>query len=135
MKLSSNIILRESAQAENAQFHFYNSLVLTDDTAFQRKYFKKTPKGMPQIYIPDAIGDSDDDEAPIQTRLILQNKTLLKIAILFATHGLAHETTQAIINSGAPCCVTPYLEDILIPPAPIQNTTLNEIAGGLTSLG
>jgi hypothetical protein len=36
---------------------------------------------MPKIYIPDAIDDIDDDEAPIQTRTILQNKTLLKIAI------------------------------------------------------
>jgi hypothetical protein len=78
VKLSSNVILRETAQAENAQFHFYNSLVLTDNMTFQRKYFKITPKGMPQTYIPDAIGDSNDEEAPIQTRLILQNKTLLK---------------------------------------------------------
>jgi hypothetical protein len=95
MKLSSTVILRESAQAEHEQFHFYYSLVLTDDMAFQQKYFKKIPKGMPQIYIPDTINDSDDEEAPIQTGSMLQNKTLLKIAILIATQGL-HYTLDLI---------------------------------------
>jgi hypothetical protein len=82
MKLCSKFILQESASVENEHFHFCNSLVLTDDIAYQRKYFKKTPKGMPQIYIPDAIDDNDEDEAPIQTRTNLQNKTLLEIAVL-----------------------------------------------------
>jgi hypothetical protein len=53
---------------------------------------------MPQIYIPDAIGDSDEEEAPIQTRSILQKEALLKIAILITTQGSTHKTKQAIID-------------------------------------
>jgi hypothetical protein len=90
---------------------------------------------MPQIYIPDAINDSDEDEAPIQTRTNLQNKTLLKIAILIVMDASTQETTHAIIDSGASCCVTPYLEDFLHQPTPIQNTRLKGIAGGLIALG
>jgi hypothetical protein len=62
---------------------------------------------MPQIYIPDAIGDREEEEAPIQTRSILQKEALLKIAILITTQGSTHKTTQTIIDSGASCCVTP----------------------------
>jgi hypothetical protein len=90
---------------------------------------------MPQVYIPDVINDSDDNEASMQTRTILQNKKLLKIAILITTNDSTQETPQAIIDPGASCCVTPHLEYFLIQPTPIQNTTLKGIAGGLTALG
>jgi hypothetical protein len=135
MKLCSNIIFQESANAENEHFHFHNSLLCTDDIAFQQKYFKKTPKRMPQIYIPDVIKDNKEDEALNQTRKNLQNKSLLKIAVLIAMKAKTPETTQAIIDSGASCCVTPYLENFLIQPTPIHNTTLKEISGGLTAVG
>jgi hypothetical protein len=39
-----------------------------------------------------------------------------------------------IIDSGASCCVTPYIEDFIHQPTPIQNTRLKGISGGLTSL-
>jgi hypothetical protein len=120
---------------ENELFHFYNSPLLTDDIAYQWKYLKKTPKGMPQIYIPDAIDDHDEDETQIQTRKNLQNKTLLKIAVLIATNAATQATPQAIIDSGASCCVTAYLEDFIIQAPPVQNITLKVIAGGLTALG
>jgi hypothetical protein len=64
----------------------------------------------------------------------LQNNELLKIAILIATHACTNETSHAIIDSGASCCVTPYIEDFIHQPTPIQNTTLKGIAGGLTAL-
>jgi hypothetical protein len=58
MKLCSGVLHQQCGKADNGHFHFYNSLVLTDDIAFQRKYFKKTPKVMPHNYIPDAINDN-----------------------------------------------------------------------------
>jgi hypothetical protein len=45
------------------------------------------------------------------------------------------ETAHAIIDSGAACCVIPYIEDFIQQPTPIQNTNLKGIAGGLTALG
>jgi hypothetical protein len=54
--------------------------------------------------------------------------------ILIATNASAQEIAQAIIDLGASCCVTPYLEDFLNQPTPIQNTTLIGIAGGLTDV-
>jgi hypothetical protein len=65
----------------------------------------------------------------------LTNNELLKIAIPVATNACTKETSHAIINSGALCCVTPYIEDVIHQPTPIQNTTLKGIAGGLTALG
>jgi hypothetical protein len=59
----------------------------------------------------------------------------MKIAILIATNTCTKETPHAIIDSGASCCVTPYIEDFIHQPTPIQNTTLKGIAGGLTALG
>jgi hypothetical protein len=59
----------------------------------------------------------------------------MKIAILIATNTCTKETSHAIIDSGASCCVTPYIEDFIHQPTPIQNTTLKGIAGGLTALG
>jgi hypothetical protein len=59
----------------------------------------------------------------------------MKILILIATNTCTKETYHAIIDSGASCCVTPYIEDFIHQPTPIQNTTLKGIAGGLTALG
>jgi hypothetical protein len=56
---------------------------------------------------------------------------------MIAANACSTETSQAIINSGASCCVTPHIEDFINQPTPtpIQNTTLKGIAGGLTVLG
>jgi hypothetical protein len=54
---------------------------------------------------------------------------------MIATNACSKETSHAIIDSGASCCVTPYIEDFLHQPTPIQNTTLKGISGGLTALG
>jgi hypothetical protein len=59
----------------------------------------------------------------------------MKIAILIATNICTKETSHTIMNSGASCCVTPYIEDFIHQPTPIQNTALKGIAGGLTVLG
>jgi hypothetical protein len=59
----------------------------------------------------------------------------MKIAIRIATNTCTKETFHAIIDSGASCCVTPYIEDFIHQPTPIQNTTLKGIARGLTALG
>jgi hypothetical protein len=83
----------------------------------------------PRIYQHDTISASTDD-LPLQNRL-------LKIAIMIATNACSTETSQAIIDSGASCYVTPHIEDFINQPTPtpIQNTTLKGIAGGLTALG
>jgi hypothetical protein len=77
----------------------------------------------------------DTDDFPLQNRLTIQNNELLKIAILIARNACTKETSHAIIDSGASCCVTPYIEHFIHQPTPIQNTTLKGIAGGLTALG
>jgi hypothetical protein len=59
----------------------------------------------------------------------------MKIAILIATNTCTKETYHAIIDSGTSFCVTPYIEDFIHQPTPIQNTTLKGISGGLTALG
>jgi hypothetical protein len=59
----------------------------------------------------------------------------MKIAILIATHTCNKETSHTIIDSGASCCVTPYIEDFIHQTTPIQNTTLKGISGDLTALG
>jgi hypothetical protein len=58
----------------------------------------------------------------------------MKIEILIATNKCTKETSHAIIESGASCYVTPYIEDFIHQPTPIQNTTLKGISGGLTAL-
>jgi hypothetical protein len=58
----------------------------------------------------------------------------MKIAILIAANTCTKETSDAIIDSGASCCVTPYIKDFIHQPTPIQNTTLKGIAGGLTAI-
>jgi hypothetical protein len=114
--------------------HFYNSLVLTDDLAFQWTHFQITPRNITRIYNHDATSD-DNNDLPLQHQSNLQNNELLKIAILIATHTCTKETSHAIIDSGASCCVTPYIEDFINQPTPIQNTTLKVISEGLTALG
>jgi hypothetical protein len=65
----------------------------------------------------------------------LQNKELLKIAILIATNTCTKEISHTTIDSGASCCVTSYIEDFIHQPTPMQNTTVKGISGGLTDLG
>ena len=124
MKIGGGILKREINKEDEEHFTFYNSFVLTDDLAFQRKYFKKTPKGAPRIYEPEARDDDDGSDIPIQTRTKEQKITLLKIAILIASSATQDEITHAIIDSGASCCVTPYINDFIKHPKAIQNTTL-----------
>jgi hypothetical protein len=133
MKLGSGIIKSTVQQLSDENFHFYNSLVLTDDLTFQRTYFRTTPPNIPRIYNHDASTD-DKDDLPLQHRSQLQNHELMKIAILIATNTCTKETSHAIIDSGASCCLIPYIEDFIHQPTPIQNTTLKGIAGGLTAL-
>jgi hypothetical protein len=134
MKLGNGILKTSIQELSDENFHFYNSLVLTDDLAFQRTHFRITPPNIPCIYQHDTISDSTDD-LPLQNPSTSQNTELLKIAIMIATTTCSTETSQAIIDSGASCCVTPHIEDFINQPTPIQNTTLKGIAGGLTVLG
>jgi hypothetical protein len=41
-------ILKHSIQ--NSKIHFYNSLLLTDDLAFQPTHFRKTATNIPRLY-------------------------------------------------------------------------------------
>jgi hypothetical protein len=108
-------------------------LFLTDDLAFQRTHFQKTPPNIPCIYQQDTTSDGHED-LPLQNRSNNQNNELLKIAILIATHARTKEISQAIIDSGLSCCITPYIDDFTNQPTQIPNTTLKGIAGGLTAL-
>jgi hypothetical protein len=134
MKLGIVILKTAIQNFSDENFHFYNSLVLTDDLAFQRTHFRITPPNIQLIYNHDTTSD-DNDDLPLQHRSNLQNNELLKMAILIATNTCTKETSHAIIESGASFCVTPYIEDFIHQPTPIQNTTLKVIAGGLTVLG
>jgi hypothetical protein len=134
MKLSNRILKTSIQNLLDENFHLYNSLVLTDDLTFQRTYFQITPPNIPRLYHHSTASD-DNDHLPLQNRSNLQNNELLKLAILIATKSCTKETSHAIIDSGASCCVTPYIEDFLHQPKPIQNTTRKEISGGLTALG
>jgi hypothetical protein len=134
MKLRNGILKISIQNLSDENFHFYNSLVLTYDLAFQQTHFRITPPNIPRLYQHDATSD-DNDDLPLQNRSNLQNNELLKIAILIATNACTKETPHAIIDSGASCCVTPYIEDSIHQPTQIQNTTLKGISGGLTSLG
>jgi hypothetical protein len=133
MKLGNGILKTSIQNLSDNNLHFYNYLVLTDDLAFQRTHFGITPPNIPRLYHHDAASD-DNDDLPLQNRSNLQNNELLKIAVLIATNACTKEISHAIIDSGASCCVTPYIEDFLHQPKPIQNTTLKEISGGLTVL-
>jgi hypothetical protein len=134
MKLGNGILKTSIQELSDENFHFYNSLVLTYDLAFQRTHFRITPPNIPRIYQHDTISDSTDD-LPLQTRSTSQNNELLKITTMIATNTCSTETAQAIIDSGASCCVTPHIADFINQPTPIKNTTLKGITGGLTALG
>jgi hypothetical protein len=134
MKLGNGILKTSIQNLSDKNFHFYNSLVLIDDLAFQLTHFRITPPNIPRLYQHEAASDEQDD-LPLQNRSNLQNNELLKIAVLIATNACTKETSHAIIDSGASCCITPYIEDFIHQPTSIQNTTLKGIAGGLTALG
>jgi hypothetical protein len=134
MKLGSGILKSTVQQLSYENFHFYNSLVLTDDLTFQRTHFRITPPNIPRIYNHDASID-DNDDLQLQHRSQQQNHELMKISILIAKNTCKKEISHAIIDSGASCCVTPYIEDFIHRPTQIQNTTLKGISGGLTALG
>jgi hypothetical protein len=134
MKFGNGILKTWIQNLWDENFHFYNSLVLTDDLAFQQTHFWITPPNIPRLYQHDATSD-DNDFLPLKNRSNLQNNELLKIAILIATNACTKEKSHAMIESGASCCVTPYIEYFIHQPTPIQNTTLKAIAGGLTALG
>jgi hypothetical protein len=134
MKLGSGILKHSIQNLKGENFHFYNSLVLTDDLAFQRTHFRTKPTNIPHMYKHDTTSD-DNDGLPLQNRSNIQNSELLKIAILIATNACTKETPHAIIDSGALCCITPYIKDFMHQPTSIQNTTLKGIGAGLTALG
>jgi hypothetical protein len=73
---------------------------------------------IPRLYQHDAASDEQDD-LPLQNRSNLQNNELLKMAVLIATNACTKETSHAIIDSGASCCVTPYIDDLIHQPTPI----------------
>jgi hypothetical protein len=123
MKLGNGILKTSIQHLLDENFHFCNSLVLTDDLTFQRTHFRITPPNIPRLYNHDAAS-YDNDDLPLQHRSNLQNAELLKIAILIATNTCTRETSHAIIDSGASCCVTPYIKDFINQPTPIKNTTL-----------
>jgi hypothetical protein len=138
MNLSSGILKHSIQNSKDEDFHFYNSLVLTDDLVFQRTHFRKIPQNIPHLYQHDTVSDSHED-LPLQNRSNDQNNELLKIAILIAiliaTNARTTEILQAILDYRASCCVTSYIDDFIHQPTPIRKTTLKGIAGGLRTLG
>jgi hypothetical protein len=100
MKLGSGILKTSIQNLSDENFHFYNALVLTDNLTFQRTYFRITSSNIPRIYNHNMASDGNDD-LPLQHRSNLQNKELLKIAILIATNTCTKETSHAIIDFGA----------------------------------
>jgi hypothetical protein len=86
MKLGNGILKTSVQELSDENFHFYNSLVLTDDLAFQRKHFCITPPNIPCIYQHDTISDSTDD-LPLQNQSTSQNNELLKIAIMIGINA------------------------------------------------
>jgi hypothetical protein len=67
MKLGKGILKTSVQELLDENFHFYNSLVLTDDLAFQRTHARVTPPSIPRIYQHDTISDSTDD-LPLQNQ-------------------------------------------------------------------
>jgi hypothetical protein len=59
MKLGSGILKSSVQHLSDENFHFYNSLVLTDDLAFQQTYFRITPPNIPRIYNHDTATDDN----------------------------------------------------------------------------
>jgi hypothetical protein len=85
MKLGSGILKLSVQHLSDENFHFYNSLVLIDDLAFQQTHFQITSPNIPRIYNHDTATD-DNDDLQLQHRSNLQNNELMKIAILIATN-------------------------------------------------
>jgi hypothetical protein len=50
MKLGNGILTKLIQNLSDENFHVYNSLVLTDDLAFQRTHFRITPPNIPRLY-------------------------------------------------------------------------------------
>jgi hypothetical protein len=119
MKLSSGILKHSIQNSKDEEFHFYNSLVLPDDLAFQHTHFIKTPQNIPGLYQHNTVSD-DNEDLPLQNRSNDQNNEVLKIAILIATNASKTEISQASIDSGASCCITPYTDDFIHQPTPIK---------------
>jgi hypothetical protein len=86
MKLGNGILKTSIQNLLDEKFHLYNSLVLTDELAFQRTHFRITPPNIPCIYQHDATSD-DNDDLQLQNRSNLQSNELLIIAILIATNA------------------------------------------------
>jgi hypothetical protein len=61
MKLGSGILKHSIQKSKDENFHFYNSLVLTDDLAFQQTHFRKTPTNIPRLYQHDMASDENED--------------------------------------------------------------------------
>jgi hypothetical protein len=106
MKIGGGKLKTLIQHLSDEKIHFYNSLVLTIDLAFQQIHFRITLPNIPRLYQHDDTSD-DNDDLQLQNRSNLQNNELLKIAILIATNVCAKETSHAIIDSGTSCCVTP----------------------------
>jgi hypothetical protein len=90
MKLDSGILKHSIQNSKDENFHFYNSLVLTDDLAFQRTHFRTISNNIPSLYQHDMASD-DDKDLPLQNKSTIQNNELLKIAILMATNACTKE--------------------------------------------
>jgi hypothetical protein len=118
MMLGSGTLKTSIQSLKDENFHLYNSLVLTDDLTFQQTHFRTTPPNIPSLYQYDAASDEQDD-LPLQHRSTIQINKLHKIAILIATNTFTEETSHAIIESGASCCVAPYITDVIHQPAAI----------------
>jgi hypothetical protein len=133
MKLGNEILKTSIQDLSDENFHFYNSLVLTDDLAFQQTHFRTTPSNIPRLYQHDAASDDHDDfpYKPIQ----LKKQRTTQNSRTNRKNACTKEASHAIIDFGASCCITTYIEDFLHQPTPIQNTTLKGTSGGLTTRG
>jgi hypothetical protein len=67
MKLGSGILKTSIQNLSDENFHFYNSLVLTDDLTFQRTHFRITPPNIQRIYNYDMASD-ENDNLPLKHR-------------------------------------------------------------------
>jgi hypothetical protein len=61
MKLGNGILKTLIQNLSDKNFHLYNSLVLTDELAFQWTHFRITPPNIPRLYNHDAASDDNDD--------------------------------------------------------------------------
>jgi hypothetical protein len=61
MKLGNGVLKTSIQNLLDENFHFYNSLVLTDDLAFQRTHFRITSPKTLRLYQYNAVSDDQDD--------------------------------------------------------------------------